>query len=144
MTYFTRRLAALAAAGALAAAATTTAATPAAAAPGCRAIRPQSEFYAGGRVASELLTVPGNARCTTISVKNIKDPTNPADNCQTFLIGFFPPSGDPEYTDPVLACSPAPGGPEVVLAAGVPDGTSYRVYYQIDYLGQSVRYGIRH
>ena len=40
-------------------------ATPAAAASGCRAVRPQNGFYEAGRVASEMLTVPANARCTT-------------------------------------------------------------------------------
>jgi hypothetical protein len=123
---------------------TVAASQPATAAPGCRAVRPQADFYEGGRVASELLTVPANARCTTISVKNIKDPQNPDDHCQTFLIGFFPADGEEWYTEPVLACSAPPGGPEVVLATDVPDGITYRVLYEIDYLGQSLRYGIRH
>src|SRR3954464_15486066 len=134
----------LAALGALAAAGSIAAATPAAAAPGCSAVRPKKEFYEAGRVASEMLTVPANARCTTISVKNIKDPQDPADNCQTFLIGFFPPEGEYSYTEPVEACSAAPGGPEVVLATDVPDGMGYRVAYEIDYLGQNLGSGIRH
>jgi hypothetical protein len=118
--------------------------TSASAAPGCRAVRPQSEFYEAGRVASELLTVPVSARCTTISVRNIQDPQNPDDHCATFLVGFFPPEAESEYTEPVHACSAGPRGPEVVLATGVPDGTTYRVLYQIDYLGQSLRYTVRH
>jgi hypothetical protein len=48
------------------------------------------------------------------------------------------------YTEPVEACSAAPGGAEVILATDVPDGMSYRVIYEIDYLGQNLRYGIRH
>ena len=48
------------------------------------------------------------------------------------------------YTEPVEACSPAPGGAEVILATDVPDGMIYRVIYEIDYLGQNLRYGIRH
>jgi hypothetical protein len=119
------------------------AAVPAQAAGGCRAVRPQSGFYEGGRVASEMLTVPVNARCTTISVKNIVDPANPADHCATFLVGFFPPGSDGEYTEPVQACSTGPGGPEIVLATAVPDGVDYRVLYNIDYLGQHLRYGVR-
>ena len=128
---------------ALAVAATAVAAGPASAAPGCRSVRPESDFYAGGRVASELLTVPVSDRCTTISVKNIKDPANPADHCATFLIGYFPAEGEIEYTDPVYACS-GPGEPEVVLDVDVPDGIPYRVLYEIDYLGQDLRYVIRH
>ena len=135
---------ALIAAAALATAAVAVIATPAAAAGGCATVRPQSDFYEAGRVASELITVPDNARCTTISVKNIKDPANPSDHCQTFLVGFFPAEGEYEYTEPVEACSAAPGGPEVVLATNVPDGMPYRVLYQIDYLGQSLRYAVRH
>jgi hypothetical protein len=112
-----------------------------AAAPGCRSVRPQSDFYAAGRIASEMLTVPVSARCTTISVSAIIDPANPADHCATFLVGYFPAEGESEYTTPVEACST---GRDVVLATDVPDGMTYRVLYEIDYLGQSLRYKIRH
>ena len=122
-------------------------ASPAAASPagaGCRGVRPTADFYEAGRVASELLTVPTSSRCTTISVKNIKDPRNPSDHCATFLLGFFPAEGEFEYTEPVEACSGGSGGREIVLATDVPDGMPYRVLYQIDYLGQSLRYVIKH
>lgn len=138
-----RRTSTVIAGFALAVAASAVAAAPASAAPGCRSVHPESDFYAGGRVASELLTVPVSDRCTTISVRNIKDPQNPADHCATFLIGYFPAESEIEYTDPVSACS-GPGDPEVVLDTDVPDGIPYRVLYEIDYLGQDLRYVIRH
>jgi hypothetical protein len=136
------RTTALIGTAALAATALVTVAGPAgAAAPGCRSVRPQPGFYAAGRVASELLTVPAGARCTTISVRAVTDPAHPADHCATFLVGFFPAEAESAYTTPVRACST---GRDVVLATAVPDGMPYRVLYEIDYLGQSLRYTVRH
>lgn len=111
---------------------------------GCQVIKPKSDFYAGGRVASELLTTPASPDCTTISVMNIKDPGNPDDHCQTFLVGFFPEEGEPTYTEPVEACSEGPHGAPVVLATDVPDNTTYRILYQIDYLGQDLQFRAAH
>lgn len=147
-----RRAYALTAGCAMAAGATLAAATPTAAFAadrstahrGCRSVQPQSDFYEAGRVASEMLTVPASSRCTTISVRAITDPQNPADHCATFLIGFFPSEGEYFYTEPVRACSAGRAGPDVVLATDVPDGMTYRVLYEIDYLGQSLQYTIRH
>jgi hypothetical protein len=122
-------------------------AVPAAAAPrpGCTALRPESEFYAAGRVATVLLTVPANPACTTISVSHIVDPAVPTDRCQDFLVGFFPADGgEATYTDLVTACSYGPRPVPVVLAADVPDGTTYRVLYQIDYLEQDLSFVVRH
>lgn len=107
----------------------------------CDVIRPAPGYYEAGTIASELLTVPDNGRCTTISVLNVRDSANPADRCQTFLVEFLPAEGETTYTDPVEACSP---GRRTVLAAGVPDGMPYRVLYRIDYLGQSVRFRVAH
>jgi hypothetical protein len=137
-----RRTAALITAGALTGIGLITVASPAdAATRGCRSVQPGSGFYEAGLVASEMLTVPVSSRCTTISVKDITDPANPADHCATFKVGYFPAEAEAEYTDTVLACST---GGEVVLATAVPDGMPYRVFYKIDYLGQSLRYTIRH
>ncbi|MEV6601559.1 hypothetical protein AB0M36_32600 [Actinoplanes sp. NPDC051346] len=129
--------------GTVATAAPAVAAPPSDRAP-CRTVRPQPDFYEGGRVASELLTVPASSRCTTITVRNISDPRNPDDHCATFLLGYFPAEGESEYTEPVLACSDGPTGAEVVLDTAVPDGMPYRVLNEIDYLGQTMRYVIRH
>lgn len=112
----------------------------------CVSVRPVTEFYAGGRVASFPLTVP-NSACSTISVSHIKDPANPSDRCQTFLVGFFPADGsEPTYTEPVTACS-VPPKTRTVLASNVPDGTIYRILYNVDYIEpniQIVRYRAWH
>ena len=117
----------------------------AAAAPpaGCVAIRPGTGFYEGGRVASEELRTP-RSRCTTISVSNVVDAANPADRCQTFLVGYWPlVDGSLTYTEPVTAC----GDGRTVLARHVPDRTRYLVLYDIDYLEpqmQTVRFKVWH
>jgi hypothetical protein len=96
----------------------------------CVSIRPESDFYEGGRIGSEELITP-TSRCTTISVSHIQDPANPADRCQTFLLGFWPfVDGSLTYTEPVTACGPH----RTVLARDVPDGARYIVIYAIDYL----------
>lgn len=111
--------------------------------PGCVSVRPETEFYEAGRMASFPLTVSGPA-CTTISVSHIKDPRVPSDRCQTFLVGFFPPDGsEATYTEPVRACS-VPAKTRTMLASNVPDGTVYRVLYDIDYFTQDIRYRIWH
>ncbi|XTZ16583.1 hypothetical protein ACQSSU_04100 [Micromonospora echinospora] len=120
-------------------------ATPGSAAHGCAALRPESDFYAGGRVATVLLTVPENPTCTTISVSHVVDVAAPADRCQDFLVIFYPTDGsEPIATEPVTACSHGPRSRPVVLATDVPDGAPYRVLYEIDYLGQDVRFTVRH
>lgn len=125
-----------------------TAAAPANAGPKprgeCQVVKPRLEFYEAGRVATELLTVPNNPNCTTIGVRNIKDPGHPGDHCATFLIQFLPPDGDATYTEPVNACSRGPHGPLTILATDVPDGTNYRVIYDIDYFIQSLKFWILH
>jgi hypothetical protein len=112
----------------------------------CVSVRPVTEFYAGGRKASFPLTVPSSA-CSTISVSHIKDAANSADRCQTFLVGFFPADGsEATYTEPVTACA-VPPRTRTVLASNVPDGTIYRILYNIDYFeptSQTVRYKAWH
>ena len=105
----------------------------------CASLRPGPGFYEAGRVATEVLTVP-DSRCTTISVAHIKDPANPSDRCQTFLVGLFQPDGTLTYTEPVTACGPH----RTVLASNVPNGTEYIVLYQIDYLQQRIRFRVHH
>jgi hypothetical protein len=109
----------------------------------CGSLRPATEFYAAGRVATVLLTVPNNPSCRTISVSHLKDPTVPSDRCQVFLVGFYPSDGsEATFTEPVNACLHGSGS--VVLATEVPDGTQYRVLYQIDYLIQQLRFKVEH
>jgi hypothetical protein len=113
---------------------------------GCVPVRPRSEFYEAGRVASFPLTVPRSA-CTTISVSHVRDKADRSDRCQTFLVGFFPVDGsEATYTEPVTACSASPRT-RTVLASNVPDGAVYRVLYQVDYIEptvQVVRYKVWH
>ncbi|WP_045741893.1 hypothetical protein [Actinoplanes rectilineatus] len=110
----------------------------------CAPTQPGTGFYAAGRVASAPVTVPAS-RCTTIAVSHIRDAADPDDTCQTFLLAFLSPTGgDPTYTEPVEACSPTPGR-RTVLASGVPDGTVFRVLYQVDYIDpaiQTVKYTV--
>ena len=110
----------------------------------CAPARPGPGFYAAGRIASEPVTVPASP-CTTIAVSHIRDAGDPTDRCQTFLLAFLDPSGgDPTYSEPVRACSPTPRH-RTVLATDVPDGTVFRVLYEIDYLEpepQTVRYTV--
>jgi hypothetical protein len=110
----------------------------------CSPTRPGTDFYAGGRVASTPIAVP-RSRCTTISVSHIRDARDRTDNCQTFLVAFLSADGsDPTYTEPVQACSTTPQQ-RTVLATDVPDGTRFRVLYQVDYLEpepQTVRYTV--
>ena len=119
------------------------AARPTAKTPGCVPIRPEIGFYAAGRVGSEELTTP-TSRCTTISVSNVRDPANPADRCQTFLLGFWPSvDGSLTYTQPVTACGPH----RTVLARNVPDDARYLVIYDVDYIDpviQTVKFRVWH
>jgi hypothetical protein len=112
----------------------------------CVPVRPVAEFYAAGRVASFPLTVSRSA-CSTISVSHIKDPANRSDRCQTFLVGFFPADGsEATYTEPLTACSTPPRS-RTVLASNVPNGTVYRIFYNVDYIEpniQVVRYKAWH
>jgi hypothetical protein len=112
----------------------------------CVSVRPAIEFYEAGRVGSFPQTVP-ESTCTTISVSHIKDPNVPSDHCQTFLVGFFPIDGsEPTYTEPVAVCS-TPPSTRTVLASNVPDGTVYRILYNVDYIDptiQIIRYKIWH
>ncbi len=104
----------------------------------CSSVWPEIGFYEGGRVGSELVTVPTSA-CTTISVSHIKDTANPSDRCQTFLVGIFSPDGSElTYTEPVTACS-TPASTRTVLATDVPDGAVYFILYDIDYLEPSLQ-----
>ena len=104
----------------------------------CASVRPVPDFYEAGRVASFPLTVPDSA-CSTISVSHIKDSADPSDRCQTFLVGFFPTDGsEPTYSDPVAACS-VPPKTRTVLATNVPDGTVYRIIYEVDYIEPSIQ-----
>jgi hypothetical protein len=104
----------------------------------CVSVRPVTEFYEAGRVASFPLTVPRSA-CSTISVSHIKDPANRSDRCQTFLVGFFPTDGsEATYTEPVTACS-IPSRRRTVLASNVPNGTVYRILYNVDYIEPTVQ-----
>ncbi|MEV6600082.1 hypothetical protein AB0M36_24995 [Actinoplanes sp. NPDC051346] len=107
----------------------------------CVSVQPEAGFYEGGRVGTAVLTVP-DSRCRTISVSHIKDPANPSDRCQTFLVGFYPltEDGSLTYTEPVTAC----GGHRTVLARNVPDGTEYIVLYDIDYLEQRIQFRVHH
>ncbi|GGN94881.1 hypothetical protein GCM10010112_84610 [Actinoplanes lobatus] len=106
----------------------------------CASVQPEAGFYEGGRVGTEVLTVP-DSRCRTISVSHIVDPANPSDRCQTFLVGFYPPvDGSLTYTEPVTAC----GRQRTVLARNVPDGTEYIVLYDIDYLEQRIHFRVHH
>ncbi|MEU4419903.1 hypothetical protein AB0F81_04705 [Actinoplanes sp. NPDC024001] len=101
----------------------------------CAPIRPETSFYEAGRVGSEQLTTPAS-RCTTISVSHISDPTNPADRCQRFLVGFWPlVDGSLTYTEPVTAC----GEHRTVLARNVPDNAHYLVIYDVDYIEPDVQ-----
>ncbi len=123
---------------------TATSANPAAGnADRCVAIRPESGFYAGGRVGTEELTTP-TSRCTTISVSNVRDPANPTDRCQTFRLGFWPlVDGSLTYTEPVTAC----GQQRTVLARNVPDAAHYIVIYDVDYIDpviQTVEFRVWH
>ena len=113
---------------------TLTAATPAGHR-SCAPIQPESSYYEGGRVASEELTTPVS-RCTTISVSHIADPANPADRCQTFLLGFWPlVDGSLTYTEPVTAC----GEHRTVLARNVPDNARYLVLHGVDHIEPDVQ-----
>jgi hypothetical protein len=106
----------------------------------CVSIQPGAGFYEAGRVATEILTVP-SSRCRTISVSHIKDPANPSDRCQTFLVGFYPlVDGSLTYTEPVTAC----GRHRTTLARNVPDGTRYIVLYNVDYLEQRIQFRVHH
>ena len=120
---------------------TLTAASHSPAHPGCVPIRPGTGFYEGGRVGTEELTTP-TSRCTTISVSNIVDSADPADRCQTFLVGFWPlVDGSLTYTEPVTAC----GGKRTVLARNVPDNAKFLVLYDVDYIDpciQTVRFKV--
>lgn len=110
----------------------------------CAPTRPGTGFYAGGRVASTPVTVPKSA-CTTIAISHIRDIHHPDDNCQTFLLAYLPADGgDPTYSEPVQACSTPPNR-RTVLATDVPDGTVFRVLYQVDYIEpeiQTVRFTV--
>jgi hypothetical protein len=106
----------------------------------CVPIGPGDGFYEGGRIASAELRTP-NTPCTTISVSNVRDPANPTDVCQTFLVGFWPPVNlELTYTKPVTAC----GGHRTVLARNVPNHARYIVLYDIDDLGQDGEFRIWH
>jgi hypothetical protein len=110
----------------------------------CAPTQPGTGFYAAGRVASAPVTVPKSA-CTTIAVSHIRDIHQPGDNCQTFLLAYLPADGgDPTYSEPVQACSTPPSN-RTVLATNVPDGTVFRVLYQVDYIEpeiQTVRFTV--
>jgi hypothetical protein len=111
----------------------------------CAPLRPERDFYAAGRVATVLLTVPDNPACQTITVAHVVDVDQPGDRCQDFLVIFYPIDGsEPVATEPVTACSTGPRSRPVVLATDVPDGAQYRVLYEIDYLGQDIRFTVRH
>jgi hypothetical protein len=109
----------------------------------CAPVRPESAFYEGGRVGSEQLTTPISG-CTTISVSHVRDPANPTDRCQTFLLGFWPlADGSLTYTEPVTACGPH----RTVLARDVPDNARYIVIYAVDYIDpvlQTVNFRVWH
>lgn len=111
----------------------------------CETIRPVLTSYVEDRMATDNIIVPNNPACTTISVKNIKDPGNPGDHCATFIVAFLThDGGDPIYTEPVEACSKGPHGQEVILAANIPDGTNYFLLYDPDYLEQSLKFQVTH
>jgi len=106
----------------------------------CVSVQPDIGFYEAGRVGTEILTVP-NSRCRTISVSHVKDPGNPSDRCQTFLVGFYPlADGSLTYTEPVTAC----GRHRTTLARNVPNGTRYIVLYDVDYLVQRIQFRVHH
>jgi hypothetical protein len=99
----------------------------------CSPARPGTDFYAAGRIASTPVTVPDSA-CTTISVSSIRDVRDRTDHCQTFLVALLSTDGsDPTYTEPVQACSTT-SRRRTVLATDVPDGTVFRVLYEVDYI----------
>lgn len=99
----------------------------------CPPARPGLDFYAGGRVASTPITVSTTA-CSTISVSHIRDVRAPNDRCQTFLLLLLSADGtDATATEPVRACSDPPNR-RTVLARNVPDGTVFRVVYEVDYI----------
>jgi hypothetical protein len=110
----------------------------------CSPTQPGTDFYEAGRVASTPIAVP-RSPCTTISVSHIRDARDRTDNCQTFLVAVLSADGsDPTYTEPVQACSTTLRQ-RTVLATDVPDGTRFRVLYQVDYLEpapQIVRYTV--
>ncbi|GIF73884.1 hypothetical protein Asi02nite_34020 [Asanoa siamensis] len=97
----------------------------------CAADRPGTDFYAAGRVASVPVAVHG---CGSISVSHVRDVRAPNDRCQTFLLMLQAPGGgEPVYTTPVRACATPPHR-RTVLATGLPDGTVFRVLYEVDYI----------
>jgi hypothetical protein len=101
----------------------------------CAPIQPETEFYEAGRVGTEQLVTPTSG-CTTISVSHIRDPADPTDRCQTFLLGFWPlVDGSLTYTEPVTAC----GAGRTVLARDVPDAARYLVLYDVDYIDPVVQ-----
>ena len=129
---------ALALAGVLAPATATAAAAHPSTTGTCTPTRPGTGFYAAGRVASAPVTVPKSA-CTTIAVSHIRDIRHPGDNCQTFLLAYLPADGaDATYSEPVRVCSTPPSR-RTVLATDVPDGTVFRVLYQVDYIEPEVQ-----
>jgi hypothetical protein len=104
----------------------------------CAPTRAGIGFYEAGRVASAPVTVPRSA-CTTIAVSHIRDIHHPGDNCQTFLLAYLPAEGgDPTYSEPVRACSTPPSH-RTVLATNVPNGTVFRVLYQVDYIEPEIQ-----
>jgi hypothetical protein len=135
---------ALAVAGIAALAPATAAAAHTSTTGACAPTRPGTDFYEAGRVASAPVTVPKSA-CTTIAVSHIRDIHQSSDTCQTFLLAFLSvDGGDPTYSEPVQACSTPPGR-RTVLATDVPDGTVFRVLYQVDYIEpeiQTVRFTV--
>ena len=108
----------------------------------CVPTRPGTGFYEAGRKASEPITASG---CTTVSVSHIRDVRAPDDRCQTFLLALLSTDGsDPTYTEPVRACS-VPAARRTLLATDIPDGTVFRVLYDVDYIEptqQVVEYAI--
>jgi len=101
----------------------------------CVPTRPESGFYEAGRVGSEELTTP-RSPCRTISVSNVRDAANPADRCQTFLVGFWPlVDGSLTYTEPVTAC----GRHRTVLARNVPNRAHYIVIYYVDFIEPTIQ-----
>jgi hypothetical protein len=106
----------------------------------CVSTAPGDGFYEAGRVASAELRTPTSG-CTTISVSNVRDPANPTDVCQTFLVALWPlVDGSLTYTQPVTAC----GGQRTVLTRNVRNNAHYMVIYDIDYLEQDMEFRIWH
>ncbi len=92
----------------------------------CVSLRPDYGFYEAAHVGTKQLTTPVS-RCTTISVSDIRDPSNPQGRCKRFSVGFWPlVNGSLTYTKPVDAC----GASRTVLARDVPDHTRYIVLYE--------------